>query len=356
MTSTHQLLTLRALVSTKDAGVIIGKQGKNVAQLLERANVKANVSNVIPGVNDRVVTVTGGIEHVALAYAFIAQTLLDNARPADPAPSADDAAAAAATPATLRLLISHFLMGSVIGRQGIKIKLIQEMSGCHMTATKDMLPESTERVVEVRGVPESIRLAVFEIGKCLMEDWERGVGTVLYNPAVRLNLHHVPPQHAGYLPHPRDAYPARGPPAHMVPGAGAGPGAAAAAAGYGGGGAGTPLGDPADFTVEQIAIPADMVGCIIGRGGARIGEIRRSSGARIAIAKHTNEETGRRLFTITGLPENNERAIAMLYGQLEAERERREAGEMGGGYNGVEERREFEERGMAGAGGGHAHF
>ena len=49
-------LTLRALVSTKEAGVIIGKGGKNVAELREVTGVKAGVSKVVQGVHDRVLT------------------------------------------------------------------------------------------------------------------------------------------------------------------------------------------------------------------------------------------------------------------------------------------------------------
>lgn len=59
------VLTLRALVSTKEAGVIIGKGGANVAELRERSGVKAGVSKVIQGVHDRVLTVTGSLEGVA---------------------------------------------------------------------------------------------------------------------------------------------------------------------------------------------------------------------------------------------------------------------------------------------------
>lgn len=58
-------LTLRALVSTKEAGVIIGKGGKNVAELRESTGVKAGVSKVIQGVHDRVLTVSGSLEGVA---------------------------------------------------------------------------------------------------------------------------------------------------------------------------------------------------------------------------------------------------------------------------------------------------
>jgi len=63
-------LTLRALVSTKEAGVIIGKAGKNVADLRDQTGVKAGVSKVVQGVHDRVLTVTGTIEGVAKVRPF----------------------------------------------------------------------------------------------------------------------------------------------------------------------------------------------------------------------------------------------------------------------------------------------
>jgi heterogeneous nuclear rnp K-like protein len=58
-------VTLRALVTTKEAGVIIGKQGKNVADLRDQTGVKAGVSKVVPGVHDRVLTVTGNLDNVS---------------------------------------------------------------------------------------------------------------------------------------------------------------------------------------------------------------------------------------------------------------------------------------------------
>jgi hypothetical protein len=64
-TSGHDVLTLRALVNTKEAGVIIGKGGKNVADLREQTGVRAGVSKVIPGVHERVLTVGGSVEAVA---------------------------------------------------------------------------------------------------------------------------------------------------------------------------------------------------------------------------------------------------------------------------------------------------
>lgn len=73
----HDTLTLRALVSTKDAGVIIGKAGKNVADLREQTGVKAGVSKVIPGVHERVLTVTGSVEAVSKVFlSFLSNIFL----------------------------------------------------------------------------------------------------------------------------------------------------------------------------------------------------------------------------------------------------------------------------------------
>lgn len=72
-------LTLRAIVSSKEAGVIIGKAGKNVADLRDETGVKAGVSKVVQGVHDRVLTVTGALEGISKAYAIVAQGLLEGA-------------------------------------------------------------------------------------------------------------------------------------------------------------------------------------------------------------------------------------------------------------------------------------
>jgi heterogeneous nuclear rnp K-like protein len=68
---------LRALVSTKDAGVIIGKAGKNVAELREQTGVKAGVSKVIAGVHERVLTVTGSVESISKVSATLQVLALD---------------------------------------------------------------------------------------------------------------------------------------------------------------------------------------------------------------------------------------------------------------------------------------
>ncbi|KAI7458168.1 poly-binding protein 4 [Hortaea werneckii] len=308
-------LTLRAIVTSKEAGVIIGKAGQNVADLRDKTGVRAGVSKVVPGVHDRVLTVTGALNGVGHAYGLVADCLLKGAPQVG-------MGGIVASPNThpIRLLISHNQMGTIIGRQGLKIKQIQDESGVRMVAQKEMLPQSTERIVEVQGTPDGVQKAVWEIGKCLIDDQERGYGTVLYSPAVRVQggpaagpmngTGYGAPRSfnrtgngadftSGYASRPRNGPPmdAGGPPPVVEEGE--------------------------DIQTQNISIPADMVGCIIGRAGSKISEIRRSSGARISIAKAPHDETGERMFTITGGQSANEKALYLLYENLENEKMRR---------------------------------
>ncbi|KAF9874064.1 kh domain rna-binding protein [Colletotrichum karsti] len=320
-------LTLRAIVSSKEAGVIIGKAGKNVADLRDETGVKAGVSKVVQGVHDRVLTITGEIQAISKAYAIVAQALLEGA----PAMGMGGVVQNNGTH-PIKLLISHNQMGTIIGRQGLKIKHIQDVSGVRMVAQKEMLPQSTERIVEVQGTPEGIKAAVWEICKCLVDDWQRGTGTVLYNPVVRTqpgttttaggsgsysssgggrSSEYTSPRvmrtgngadfsNGATRPYGRrsdsDAA-SRGPPTHDENGE--------------------------EIQTQNISIPADMVGCIIGRAGSKISEIRKTSGARISIAKAPHDETGERMFTIMGTAKANESALFLLYENLEAEKMRR---------------------------------
>lgn len=217
----------------------------------------------------------------------------------------------------VRLLISHNQMGTIIGRQGLKIKQIQDASGVRMVAQKEMLPQSTERIVEIQGTPDGIQKAVWEIGKCLVDDEQRGYGTILYNPAVRVS--------GGAPVSNGSAYPSGG----RFNRTGNGTDFSDAPAAYtrrdSAPRAPAPIAaeDDEDIQTQNISIPADMVGCIIGRGGSKISDIRKSSGARISIAKAPHDESGERMFTITGSSQANEKALYLLYENLEAEKMRR---------------------------------
>ncbi|XP_010786836.1 poly(rC)-binding protein 3-like [Notothenia coriiceps] len=56
-------------------------------------------------------------------------------------------------------------------------------------------------------------------------------------------------------------------------------------------------------STHELAIPNDLIGCIIGRQGTKINEIRQMSGAQIKIA-NAMEGSSERQITITGTPAN----------------------------------------------------
>ncbi|KAK3296041.1 uncharacterized protein B0H64DRAFT_161934 [Chaetomium fimeti] len=318
-------LTLRAIVSSKEAGVIIGKGGKNVADLRDETGVKAGVSKVVQGVYDRVLTITGGCEAISRAYNVVARALLEGA----PTMGMGGVVQSNGTH-PIKLLISHNQMGTIIGRQGLKIKHIQDVSGVRMVAQKEMLPQSTERIVEVQGTPEGIQVAIWEICKCLVDDWQRGTGTVLYNPVVRTQAAGAAPGAPGGSSFVQDRAPYGGSRVTRT-GNGAdfsngGPRPYTRRSDSDAAARGPPTHDEngEEIQTQNISIPADMVGCIIGRGGSKISEIRKTSGARISIAKAPHDETGERMFTIMGSAKANETALYLLYENLEAEKMRRQ--------------------------------
>ena len=74
---------------------------------------------------------------------------------------------------------------------------------------------------------------------------------------------------------------------------------------------------------KNIKIPADFAGCIIGKAGSTINEIREQSGCRASVAKFTLHETNERNIRLVGTPEGIEIAINLINKEIENEREKR---------------------------------
>ncbi|KAK4612089.1 RNA-binding protein rnc1 [Fulvia fulva] len=351
-------LHVRAIISSAEAATVIGKGGENVTQIRRMAGAKCTVSEYTRGAVERVLTVSGLVDAVAKAFGLIIRTL--NQEPLDQ-PS---------TPQSktypLRLLIPHILIGSIIGKQGVRIREIQEASGARLNASESCLPLSTERSLVVLGVADAVHIATYYVGSTLVEQLtDRFGGPAASNYAGRHGgpqgvvpggMQVVPyvPQHAGgQMGHPdynrnkqhpqpqRTPAPAYGqpymqgqtplPPQQAPMGYGAGsPRAPYVGAGpqqpqpYGHAApqahAGPPQQPmqgmvPGQPITQQIFIPNDMVGAIIGKGGAKINEIRQLSGSVIKI-NEPQDNNNERLVTITGTQECNQMALYMLYSRL----------------------------------------
>ncbi|RUP52240.1 hypothetical protein BC936DRAFT_150066 [Jimgerdemannia flammicorona] len=326
--STAPSISIRSLVTTKEAGVIIGKGGKNVSDIRDKSGARVTISEMVQGAYERILTVTGPLDAVAKAYALVARKILDeNLENEDPTNGTRIL--------SIRLLVPDARMGSVIGKGGVKIKEIQEASGARLNASEDRLPMSTERSISITGVPDSIHIACYKVGEILQEHMERASGTIPYKPQARFAY----PPNAGSPPGGPGGVPGAGPgpggnappffynpppPTYGGPPGGRGAGDFGPGVGGGPGGPGGGNPPPPGSQAQQIFIPNDMVGCIIGKGGAKINEIRHLSGSHIKIAEpHGN--TNERLVTITGTPESNQMALYLLYSRLESEKGRMSA-------------------------------
>ncbi|CAO3626123.1 unnamed protein product [Cunninghamella echinulata] len=357
----HDLLTLRSLVSTKEAGVIIGKGGKTIAEIRDSTGVKL-AFKIVQGIPDCVLTVTGTLEGVASAYSLIAKSLLDNQVISSSSLLKNNTSINQGTAAAIRLLISHNLMGTIIGREGKKIKLIQDETGVKIVASKTLLSQSTERVVEICGNVEGIRTAILDVGQCLMNDKERAFGTILYNPLKAVingeNPYTAKSNRRVSLSHPsngnvynnnnnnnnnnyNNSHYSHPPPHHhshhhqhhyknM----------SLSGNGHSGGNRSRRFSTQSqskvynnehdhsdnngvDMQTFKKAYPTDMVGPIIGKAGSKISEIRQLSSTRIAIAKVTDDDSGEREFTIQGSHESIQQAIVLIDDVVKKETERR---------------------------------
>jgi len=355
-----QWLHIRAIITSAEAATVIGKGGENVTLIRRMSGAKCTVSDYSRGAVERILTVSGLVDAVAKAFGLIIRTL--NNEPLE----------ATSTPQSktypLRLLIPHILIGSIIGKGGVRIREIQEASGARLNASDQTLPLSTERSLVVLGVADAVHIATYYVGSTLVEQLtERfggpaasayaarnggpagvvpgGMQVVPYVPSQAggqwgppdyfrrqgAPQGQRPPPNAAYGMQPAYGQPAPHPQAPIHYGAasprqqymGAGPQAPTP---YGGhppqphvGRPGQPQppvqGMPGAPLTQQIFIPNDMVGAIIGKGGAKINEIRQLSGSVIKI-NEPQDNSNERLVTITGTQECNQMALYMLYARL----------------------------------------
>lgn len=218
---------------------------------------------------------------------------------------------------TIRFIVPNSRMGSVIGKQGSKIKEIQEASGARLTAGEAMLPGSTERVLSISGVADAVHIAVYYVGTILLEHQDRNANNLPYRPTAGSSRAVGGP--AG----------AAGPGGFVQQPFGYGGSAPLGGAGFGAPapGGGSPQQLPPGSQTQQIFIPNDLVGCIIGKGGSKINEIRSMSASHIKIMEPgaglaAGGSGTERLVTITGPPPNIQMAVTLLYQRLEQEKMR----------------------------------
>ncbi|KAI8897588.1 hypothetical protein BC833DRAFT_593254 [Globomyces pollinis-pini] len=296
----EETLVLRALISSKEAGILIGKGGQSVGPLRQQFNVKVGVSKVTQGVNERIVIVSGLLEDVAKAYGAIYKIISDGILETERT--------------IIRILISHQLIGSVIGKGGATIKNIQEVSGSKIVISKDMLPQSTERVVEILGGNQAIEEAILLLGEIILEEADNATGTILYDTRHAQRSNQFSYTSTLHRPNTRSDQPSR--PKRVANNR------TSQEFKRREGNRSTDDDSKADEKTQILPVPVDLVGCIIGSRGHFIDKVRKVSGCKIHVTVQQKDKSDRNV-EITGTTENISKALEMIQTQLETEKSKK---------------------------------
>uniref|UniRef100_A0A8D2JIG6 K Homology domain-containing protein n=1 Tax=Varanus komodoensis TaxID=61221 RepID=A0A8D2JIG6_VARKO len=251
---------------------------------------------------ERIVTITGPTDAIFKAFSMIALKFEEDINA-----SMTNSTVTSKPPVTLRLVVPASQCGSLIGKGGSKIKEIRESTGAQVQVAGDMLPNSTERAVTISGTPDAIIQCVKQICVVMLESPPKGA-TIPYRPKpasapiifaggqVRADTILASAGNHTVLAQPQTA-PVTNEMCYILPSfkimiiifffCSSNLGLDAS----------TPT------SSHELTIPNDLIGCIIGRQGSKINEIRQMSGAQIKIA-NAIEGSSERQVTITGSPAN----------------------------------------------------
>ncbi|ODN02221.1 Poly(rC)-binding protein 3, partial [Orchesella cincta] len=335
-----------------EVGSIIGKKGEIVKKFREESGARINISD--GSSPERIVTITGNTNGIIKAFDLICRKLEEvyNMPKADNVPK---------PPITLRLIVPASQCGSLIGKGGSKIREIREVTGASIQVASEMLPNSTERAVTISGMSDAITKCIYHICMIMLESPPKG-GTIPYRPrpgpagpAIMMG------QGGG-----GGGYGIQGNyginPAEQMGKMGANPLAGLAALGLGGIGGGPNAGpvNPAaplaalaalagsqlrtgsnrqqqsqqsNHLQQEMTVPNELIGCVIGKGGTKIAEIRQISGAmiRISNSEELREGCTDRIITITGTPDSVALAQYLINMSVELQKANLEAQSKGEG-------------------------
>jgi len=311
------MLTIRMIMNGKEVGSIIGKGGEIINNIREESGAKIHISD--GSVPERIVTVTGSTDAIYKSFSMICKKFEDDGPNKDEERSSSSSSSNGVPrpPVTLRLIVPASQCGSLIGKGGSKIKEIREVTGASIQVASEMLPNSTERAVTISGSSKAITQCIYNICCVMLESPPKGT-TIPYTPKGNMSG-------AGGLLGASGALSARGSrgagmqenPLASLLGLGGQASTLAAIASLAGsqiregrsrsdrddGGRGGGGSDERTST-HEMSIPNDMIGCIIGKGGSKIAEIRQLSGAMIRISKSDeadrDNDSAERAISITG--------------------------------------------------------
>ncbi|NWU73629.1 PCBP2 protein, partial [Pterocles burchelli] len=256
-------LTIRLLMHGKVCVPPGDTKGESVKKMREESGARINISE--GNCPERIITLAGPTNAIFKAFAMIIDKLEEVCLPPRPPPPSF-------FPPPLSCLCSSFTRCPQ-----------RNSTGAQVQVAGDMLPNSTERAITIAGIPQSIIECVKQICVVMLESPPKGV-TIPYRPKPSSSpvifaggqAYTIQGQYA--IPQPDVSliynFLRMDSPFWLLPTA-----------------------NEAVFLLFFFF--PQLIGCIIGRQGAKINEIRQMSGAQIKIANPVEGSTDRQV-TITG--------------------------------------------------------
>jgi len=281
MASDDVIITIRMLMVGKEIGGIIGKGGTNVSNFREQSGAKITISSE-QNCPERIVTISGGQNQIFKAVELITDKMFKDVN------SGLTNDATSQVPVTIRLVVPASQCGSIIGKGGAKIKEIRDTTGCAIQVQSDMLPNSSERSVTLSGVPSTIVHCINMLCDVMIQ-FPAKTATVPYHPIPML-------QSAPFVM--GGQYSMSEPPLFRRPSNKRyGANTFESAVDYeeatvSGSNTVSVSNFPAKMvntTTQELTVDNEVMGTIIGKGGSRINEIRKLSGANIRIARKEDD-------------------------------------------------------------------
>lgn len=272
-------------------GSIIGKGGSRIKEIQEASGARLNASDsCLPLSSERSLVVMGVADAVHIATYYVGSTLLEQLNERFGGPAASAYAARGGGPVGLvpgGMQVVPYLPQPATGNYGRPDNYTNNNANNRRQDARPHMPP------QPYGAPYGAPTAHGGPGPAVpMYGAQGGAGGY----GAQVPPHHGAPHHGG----PQAHGPHGGQPMH-----GGGPGGPGGPAG----------GMPGAALTQQIFIPNDMVGAIIGKGGQKINEIRQISGSMIKI-NEPQDNSNERLVTISGTEECNRMALYMLYSRL----------------------------------------
>merc|ERR1719150_1005423 len=311
-------VTLRLLISQEEVQYLFGTD-ETLLQLL-RQQTGAQISMTDPGAHERVLTIIGGLDIIFKAFSLVCRKLwefvMGLSDPTQP------------RPLILRLCVPAAQCGSIIGKQGAKIKEIRDITGAQINVSQESLPDSNERTVEIIGSGESCLSTCYQVCSIMLETPVKSE-VIYYSPKPLLQDVWRPlvltRDRQAFVIEQGMAVPA---PPHVIRTAFAetplGP-MAAIIPNFGEEGDSVPeymnpvalmvaisssqsdklTGGGGQEITKEMMISNDVAGSVIGKSGSKVAEIRKISGAQVHIS--TEDEVtseGERVVSMTGTKES----------------------------------------------------